>query len=350
MFLLTLTIFTVAASAALAIQTDPDPGRNVSTLLPDIGDIHPFSFRQSGTIAFYPGQASPYQKPGKEDGGTMTAIKDTTNRNDTAMANQERRSKEQYEKQLQQQELARERLQEAIKEHQEAIEQYRDTYRQQHEFGMQQYQEALKEAEKRMQELYSRDSLDKKARYFILPPDGFDLPPELIPPGGFYYDFGPDMHAFAWPDDSIFQQHFNFFTDSLPGIYYFHDPCDPDPDDGRFKYPVPYDLKLPDIYYNYPDLEDLPEFKDLQLPDVPDLEEIYVKPYQHAIQKTETIMKGELMKDGIISREESYVVFIDSGMMSVNGVKQPREVYKKYKRLVETATGEDLKNGLTFFY
>ncbi len=351
MLLLTFTIVTVAASAALAIKSDP--GQNVSKLLPGIGDIQPLLFKHSGTIAFYPGQASPYQKPGQEDGGTMTVIKDTTNRTDTAMADQERRSKEQYEKQLQQQELARERLQEAIKEHQEAIEQYRETCRQQYEFGMQQYKEALKEAEKKMQELYLEDSLDKKTLYFFFPPDGLKLPPDIYSPDGFYFDFGPDMHSFAWPDDSVFRKHPYFFTDSLPGrLYFFPDPLDPDSDleDIRFKYPIPYDLKLPDIYYNYPDLEDLPEFKDLQLPDVPDLEEIYVIPYQHAIQKTETIMKGELLKDGIIINDGSYVVFIDSGMMSVNGAKQPREVFKKYKRLVETATGEGLKKGLTFFF
>ena len=140
--------------------------------------------------------------------------------------------------------------------------------------------------------------------------------------------------------------------DSIGGYHYFYDPRDPEqvPEDERFNYPIPYDLKLPDIYYTYPDMEDLYRHEELLLPDVPDVEEKYLIPFHGNIQRTESIMKSELLGDGIITRENDYVVFIDSGMMSVNGEKQPREVYKKYKRLVETATGEELKKGLTFFF
>jgi len=85
-------------------------------------------------------------------------------------------------------------------------------------------------------------------------------------------------------------------------------------------------------------------------PDIPDLEEIYKIPYQYHIQKTETILRSELLNDGIIDRGGEYVVYIDARMMSVNGEKQSRDVFKKYKRLVETAMGEEIKKGLTYFY
>jgi beta-lactamase regulating signal transducer with metallopeptidase domain len=341
MLLLTLAIVTVATSAALAIKSDPALSERVSRHLPGSENIHPFSQKQPGNFAFFPGITSPYQKKDTKDSRSTSVVPDTTGKADSIMAERERRMKEQYEKQLQEQEMAQERLQEAHKEHQEAIEQYREAYRQQREFQRQKYHEALREAEKRLQELYLKDSFDKM------------LPHCILPPGNFYFDFGPGMESFAWPDDSIFYKHFDFFTDSLPEAnYYFHDPWGlvPDPEDERFEYPIPYDLKLPDIYYHYPDLEDLPEIEKILPPDAPDLEGKYLMPYQHALQKTETIMKSELLKDGIITREGDYVVFVDSGMMSVNGVKQPREVFKKYKRLLETATGEELKEGLTFFY
>jgi len=85
----------------------------------------------------FSGQTSPYQKPDKEDSRNMTVSKDTTNRTDTTIANQERRSKEQYEKQLQEQQVAHERLQAAREEHQKAIQQYQEALLQQQEFQRQ---------------------------------------------------------------------------------------------------------------------------------------------------------------------------------------------------------------------
>jgi hypothetical protein len=319
----------------------------------------------------------------------MTVSKDTTNRTDTTIANQERRSKEQYEKQLQEQQVAHERLQAAREEHQKAIQQYQEALLQQQEFQRQKYYESLKEAEKRLQELYLKDSLDKK------------LPHCILPPGNFFFDFGPGIHSFAWPDESVFQwnyqkfmesyfdsdtswtntyekmdsigaeafkglelpdfidpvmpldKHFDFFTDSLPGMYYYYkDPYDKELDfnDDRLERFIPYDLKLPDIYDNYPELEDLSEIQRVLPRDAPDLEEMYLIPHQRHLDRTESIMKSELLMDGIITKDGEYVVYIDSGMMSVNGEKQSREVFKKYKRLVETAMGEEIKKGLTYFY
>lgn len=353
---LTLAIVTVAAGTAFAIKAGPDTDQAFSTRLSG-REIPNFSMQQpTGNISFFPGLSSPYRKTDPALSGHTGVIADTTSKADT-VALKERQAGEEYKKQLQEQEMAHKQLQEAIEEHQKALQQYLEIQRQQRQFRHQEYYEALREAEKRLQEQYFKDSLDRS------------LPHCQVPPGDFYFDFGPGVHSFVWPEDSAFQwnyqkfmeSYFDFDTswtnvyeelDSIGGYHYFYDPRDPEqvPEDERFNYPIPYDLKLPDIYYTYPDMEDLYRHEELLLPDVPDVEEKYLIPFHGNIQRTESIMKSELLGDGIITRENDYVVFIDSGMMSVNGEKQPREVYKKYKRLVETATGEELKKGLTFFF
>ena len=168
----------------------------------------------------------------------------------------------------------------------------------------------------------------------------------------------PDALQFKYFGYPVFPfgDNFDLYIDSLPGSYYYHTfpfgDKELDWDEEDFERYIPYDLKLPDVFYNYPELEDLPEFKKVLPLNPPNLKYTYRYrvPYQRDIDRAESIMKGELLKDGIITKDSEYVVYIDSDMMSVNGVKQPKEIYKKYKRLLETAMGEEIKKGVTYFY
>ena len=62
----------------------------------------------------------------------------------------------------------------------------------------------------------------------------------------------------------------------------------------------------------------------------------------------ERIIRQELDEDGLISRGRSYIVEINSSAMYINGVKQPREVYKKYRRLYESLTDETLQGDFAY--
>jgi len=79
-------------------------------------------------------------------------------------------------------------------------------------------------------------------------------------------------------------------------------------------------------------------------PDSPDLGLIY------ALYKLEKIFKTELLKDGLIEKGEDYIVEINSKSLIINGEKQSREVYKKYKRLLESASVEEIEDSRTFVF
>jgi beta-lactamase regulating signal transducer with metallopeptidase domain len=95
---------------------------------------------------------------------------------------------------------------------------------------------------------------------------------------------------------------------------------------------------------------DMPELYLAPLPELSDLDDVYIDPQIGNMEKTRSILRTELIKDGIIEEGVECVVYIDSDMMSVNGEKQSREVQKKYRRLLETATGGEIGEGYTYFY
>lgn len=69
---------------------------------------------------------------------------------------------------------------------------------------------------------------------------------------------------------------------------------------------------------------------------VPDLMEFYHR------NPTEKIIRQELRNDGLIKGGESYVIELNSGNMYINGEKQARDVFKKYKRLYESLEDQEL--------
>ncbi len=76
--------------------------------------------------------------------------------------------------------------------------------------------------------------------------------------------------------------------------------------------------------------------------EVPDLEKLEWY-YDFPDHKTERIMKKELYRDKLIGHDGDYVIIINSKHMLINGEKQPREVYKKYRRLYESVEDEPLE-------
>ncbi len=59
-------------------------------------------------------------------------------------------------------------------------------------------------------------------------------------------------------------------------------------------------------------------------------------PAAPAVKSAERIIRQELRDDGLTVRGKKYVVELDGKAMYINGERQPRETYKKYKKLVES--------------
>jgi hypothetical protein len=106
-----------------------------------------------------------------------------------------------------------------------------------------------------------------------------------------------------------------------------------------------YELQMKDIERQQRDLKDIQEEFEWQSrepriyinpPDSPDnfiwVPEEPVPP----VRNSEKIIRQELRDDGLTERGRKYVVEIDSRSMYINGEKQPKEIYKKYRKLVES--------------
>ena len=57
----------------------------------------------------------------------------------------------------------------------------------------------------------------------------------------------------------------------------------------------------------------------------------------------ERILKQELLDDGLIHRGKDYIVELSSTDMYINGEKQPRDVFKKYKKIYEGVNGHPIE-------
>ena len=64
--------------------------------------------------------------------------------------------------------------------------------------------------------------------------------------------------------------------------------------------------------------------------------------------KTEKIIRQELIEDGLIERGGDYVIELNDRQMLINGEKQPRSVYQKYKRLYESMEDEEIKGDFRY--
>jgi beta-lactamase regulating signal transducer with metallopeptidase domain len=66
------------------------------------------------------------------------------------------------------------------------------------------------------------------------------------------------------------------------------------------------------------------------------------------IRQSERIIRQELRDDGLTERGKKYVIELDSKAMYINGEKQAKEVYKKYRKLVESMEQMSLEGEETF--
>ena len=100
-------------------------------------------------------------------------------------------------------------------------------------------------------------------------------------------------------------------------------------------------------YAEMEDLEELLEAAQLEAIEVPELNYNfdYDYDYDHFYDahhqffmpgNLKRIVRDELIEDGLIERGREYIVLIGTKQMLINGEKQSRSVFKKYRRLVES--------------
>lgn len=66
------------------------------------------------------------------------------------------------------------------------------------------------------------------------------------------------------------------------------------------------------------------------------------------MKQSERIIRQELNDDGLISGWKKYVIEINSKAMYINGEKQPKDTFKKYRKLVESLEQVSFENGETY--
>ncbi|MCX6233718.1 MAG: hypothetical protein NT175_03195 [Bacteroidetes bacterium] len=99
--------------------------------------------------------------------------------------------------------------------------------------------------------------------------------------------------------------------------------------------------------------------RDWELPEefarpLPPVDDLFVN-YGHSdhdldVLKVKKIIREELISDGLIAEERNYIIEITAKEMVINGVIQEKDVHAKYRRLLESAFGEKLKEGYTYFF
>ncbi len=72
------------------------------------------------------------------------------------------------------------------------------------------------------------------------------------------------------------------------------------------------------------------------------------QPEAPPVRKSEKIIRQELRDDGLVIRGKQYIVELNNRYMYINGVRQPREIYKKYRKLVESLESLNLESGGNF--
>jgi hypothetical protein len=64
--------------------------------------------------------------------------------------------------------------------------------------------------------------------------------------------------------------------------------------------------------------------------------------YFHEKPGAEKIIRQELLDDSLIHRGKEYIVELNSNEMYINGEKQSRSIFKKYKKIYEGVKGEPI--------
>ncbi len=71
-------------------------------------------------------------------------------------------------------------------------------------------------------------------------------------------------------------------------------------------------------------------------------------PYEFGTAPDERIIRQELIDDGLATPRKKYIIDLDSHGMYINGEKQPKDTYRKYKHLVESLEISDLESDGTY--
>ena len=84
-------------------------------------------------------------------------------------------------------------------------------------------------------------------------------------------------------------------------------------------------------------------------------EDLLFEHYSHPghdfdVLKVKKIIREELIQDGLIDEDRNYIIEITAKEMVINGVKQPKSVHNKYKRLLESALGEELEDNYMYYF
>jgi hypothetical protein len=109
-------------------------------------------------------------------------------------------------------------------------------------------------------------------------------------------------------------------------------------------------MELDNLYENFEELEELEGLMELKEEELArnfefdyDFDHDFDHNYHFTLPKLfyspgnlENIIREELHEDDLIRHGREYIVLIDKKQMLINGEKQPRSVFKKYRRLVDS--------------
>jgi beta-lactamase regulating signal transducer with metallopeptidase domain len=332
---------------------------------------------------------------------------------DTAKAAREKaieEARKAYEEAMEQQNAATKEMQKAHDQQKQAEMEYRKALGEQKHVCIAEYKKLIEDQQKNLRECYRirRDSLDEECLRILIEPFGtleelYDIrePVIIISPDSVKrivkIRHGRNFYNYSDPDtiysDSLgnyrAEKYSKFFfgCDSLgmDSLNFNYKPylwgevlnLPPDiikeldslniynldysglmPEDFNFdKFNEDWDREHWDreFYYEFPDKEDkdweIPEQDIRPLPPEYELFEHYSYPgHDFDVLKVKQIIREELILDGLIDEDRNYIIEITAKEMVINGVKQPKSVHTKYKRLLESALGEEVKDGYTYYF
>lgn len=279
-------------------------------------------------------------------------------------------------------EEAHREMREALRDYREAMDEYREMIREERSEIFESYRNALDEYRDELRKLHQNDTLglfpDKNLFHLYFDDDlYFAFPPDLN------LDFDFEMPEIEIPD-SLFRKPYHYwFQSEFPEWEYLNS----DSMKILFKggenqiYIVDSVFKNSKSWKEYGDamiiLDDIMLDKEDLLSDIQDnlrdiehhkymiedvdkdieedmlrLNEIFedIDIQFSDIVEIERIFKDELIDDNLIEPGKGYVIEIDSKEMHINGEKQSKEIFNKYKKILESVMKEDLKEGKTFIF
>jgi beta-lactamase regulating signal transducer with metallopeptidase domain len=143
-------------------------------------------------------------------------------------------------------------------------------------------------------------------------------------------------------DSVIFLQGSVDTSFSTQGDYYFYEYDFPE---------MPEIPEIPDLEYLYHDDDHLQWAEDHLLispPDTPPNFQWTPQPPEPPVRNSERIIRQELRDDALITKGKKYIVELDAKAMYINGEKQPKETYRKYRKLVESLEQKTFEGDETF--